>query len=450
MALELIGRFLYIQGSTATYPVLNEVVLGPVFQDGRKLVFQRATVYPCFGRRATNGVAYQAYRYLQAILEHLTEIVGNGRELTGSLRRANGPSSIGEVLQMVERVEHGCLPLYRIGTPTRLHVEEANLVVGRLRDIALAGSRPAEVELHVRLARAEPHLACQHIIIYPLFLACRYAERVRSTGFQRVYYHAPLAVGGSYGLLLLSGNGHGYLLSGIGCTMDGERLCVLEHHVVSIHVGHLQATELSGDALIYGLGQDGCTLGIGVNGIFEDVRIRIERFMEVDELNALGLGYALDGQLDFGMPVAGARFETPMAIGQRSHACQEEAHLRVHLAEGLHERTIVANELVAIVGPVARVGIIDAQVDDHNVAGKGQGILVFLLLGVRAVSVVEQGSSGLAEVAHFVCIAQHSLQLHGVSVHFAVGHTRSVGNAIAHASHFNLLLCPTSTSQYKA
>ena len=68
MALELVRRFLHVQGRTTTHPVLDEVILRPVAEDGREFVLQCTAVYPSFGRRATDGVANQAHRHLQAVL----------------------------------------------------------------------------------------------------------------------------------------------------------------------------------------------------------------------------------------------------------------------------------------------------------------------------------------------------------------------------------------------
>ena len=216
---------------------------------------------------------------------------------------------------------------------------------------------------------------------------------------------------------------------------------MLEHHVVGIHRRHLQAPHLAGNAFIHRLGQDFSTLGIRMNGILQDIMIRIKRFVEVNHLHPFSLGDALYRLLDFSVPIAGTRLETGMTVRQRSHASNEEAHLRIRLAEIVHQRTVVADKFIAVVGPVARVGIVDTQMNHHNIPCKGHRILVLLLLGVRTVSLVEQGSSRLTEIAHLVGIAQHSLQLHGIGIHFPVFHACAIGNAVAHTSHLDLVLC---------
>ena len=139
-----------------------------------------------------------------------------------------------------------------------------------------------------------------------------------------------------------------------------------------------------------------------------------------------------------------------MAVGQGSHACYQEACLGVHLAEGLYQRTIILNEFVLIIWPVLRVGIIDAKVYHHYVTSKGQSILVLLLFGVGTMSLVEQCGTRLAKVSYLVALAQHTLQLHRIGIHFTIGHTRAVGDTIAHTCHLNFLLLSvcTSTAQH--
>ena len=169
--------------------------------------------------------------------------------------------------------------------------------------------------------------------------------------------------------------------------------------------------------------------------------------MEVYQLYSFCPGNTFDGQLDFLVPITGTRLETGMAVGQWSHARQEETYLRVHLTEGLHQGTIIADKLIPIVRPIAWIGVVDAEVDDHDVAGKGQGILVFLLLGVGAMSVVQECSTGLAEVTHLVLVAQHALELHGIGIHFPVCYPRTIGDAVSHTCHFDFVLCISSTSK---
>ena len=224
---------------------------------------------------------------------------------------------------------------------------------------------------------------------------------------------------------------------------------MLKHHVVRVHARHLQTAELARNAFVHRLCQDLRPFGIGMHGIFQDVRIRIERFVEVYHLHLFGLGNTCYRLLDFAVPITRTRLETRVAVRQRSHPCNEKTHLRVGLAEIIHQRTVVADELVAVVGPIARIGIIDAQMDHHNVARKGYRITVFLLLVVRAVSPVQQGSTRLAEVAHLVPLAQHLLELDGIGVHFAVLHPRSVGNAIAHACLPDFLLRSQHTGKHQ-
>ena len=84
------------------------------------------------------------------------------------------------------------------------------------------------------------------------------------------------------------------------------------------------------------------------------------------------------------------------------------------MAQAVDEGEVVGNELVAVVGPVARVGIVEPQVDDGLVGRKGEGIAPSLLLYVGAVPMAQECGSRVPEVAHAVTFAQHLCQAGGV------------------------------------
>ena len=198
---------------------------------------------------------------------------------------------------------------------------------------------------------------------------------------------------------------------------------MLKHHIVRIHFRHLQTTEITGNALVYGLRQNGCPLCVRVYRILQHVWIRIKRLVEVYQLYTFCLSDTFNGQLDFIVPVTSTRLETPMTIRQRSHSSQEETHLRIHLTERLHQGTVITDKFVSVVRPVAWVGIVDAEMYHYDVTGKSQGILILLLLGIRAMSLVQQSSSRLTEVTYFVLLTQHALQLHRISIYFSISNT---------------------------
>ena len=117
------------------------------------------------------------------------------------------------------------------------------------------------------------------------------------------------------------------------------------------------------------------------------------------------------------------------------HAAYPHLDMGVGTAQGVDEGEVVGDELVAVVGPVARVGVVEAEVYDGLVGGKGYGIAIGLLLGVGAVPMVEQRGTRMAEVAHIVALAQHLAQTGGVGGLGGVLMAIAVGNTIAYASY---------------
>ena len=124
-----------------------------------------------------------------------------------------------------------------------------------------------------------------------------------------------------------------------------------------------------------------------------------------------------------------------MTVSYWSHTRQYEAHLWIGCTQRIHYRKVVLDKFVAIVGPVARVGIVDAEVYHGYVAFEGKHLLKLLLHHIGAVAVIEQRGTGLAEVAHYIPLAQHTLQLRGIGVVRTVLNTGAIGNAVAYASH---------------
>ena len=81
-------------------------------------------------------------------------------------------------------------------------------------------------------------------------------------------------------------------------------------------------------------------------------------------------------------------------------------HVFVLLAESIDERSVVGIEFVGIVGPVARIGIVETQMYDHHVGAKGQRVGIFGQVHVGIVAVAQERGTVVAEIAHFVGIAQ--------------------------------------------
>ena len=221
--------------------------------------------------------------------------------------------------------------------------------------------------------------------------------------------------------------------------MNIQRLVALQHHVVCIERGHLESAIVSGNAAINGLCQDACPFRVGMDGIRQQVRIRIEGCMKIDEFCPTHPSHHLDGFLYLIVPLLGARNESGMAVGYRRHASQDKAYLRIGRTQRVHQRQIVLYKFISIVRPVSRVGIVDAQVDDGDVALEGHRLLILFLLHIRTVAVVQQGGTRFSEVAYQIFVAQHFLQLYGIGEMLSILDSRAIGDTVAHASHLDFL-----------
>ena len=134
-----------------------------------------------------------------------------------------------------------------------------------------------------------------------------------------------------------------------------------------------------------------------------------------------------------------AAFKARVVVSDGREECDDDAALRVLLAQRVDESEVVAHELVAVVGPVAWVGIVYAEVYHSDVALESLRFSPFLLSYVGSMSVAEQCGARLSEVAHFVAVAQHLLQLRRIRLCSRVGERHAVCNAVAYARHACLL-----------
>ena len=243
-----------------------------------------------------------------------------------------------------------------------------------------------------------------------LFLLARLdGERIIRTYRQWLQGDIPFATVIGNGRNLLTGNAHHYQFTGIGCSMNIKRYVALQHHIICIEIRQFQAAIVSGDSTINGLSQDTCTFCIRMNGIRQQVRIWIERRMEIDEFCPTHPSHHLDGFLYLIVPQLGARNESGMTMGYRRHASQDKSYLWIGRTQRVHQRKIIFHELVTIVRPVSGVCIVDAQVDDCDIALEGHRLPILLLLHIRTVPVVQQGGARLSEVAYQVFVTQHIL-----------------------------------------
>ncbi len=254
---------------------------------------------------------------------------------------------------------------------------------------------------------------------------------------QRLELDAPFAavVGDSHSLL--PGYAHHDPIARVGRAMYVERRVALQHHVVGIDTRQLQAAIVARDASIHRPCQDASPFRVRMYGIGQQVRVWIKRGVEIYQLSPTYPRHGLDGLLYLVVPTLGARYEPWMTVGDRGHASQDKAHLRVGGAQGVHQREIVSHEIIPVVWPVARVSVVDSKVNHGDVALEGHGLPELILPHVWAMPMIQQRGARLAEVAHFILVAQHLLELHGIGEVRPVLDARAIGDAVAHASHLD-------------
>ena len=86
--------------------------------------------------------------------------------------------------------------------------------------------------------------------------------------------------------------------------------------------------------------------------------------MEIDQFGPGQFGDHPDGFLDLVVPLLGAGLETPVAIGQRRHQGDDYPRPGTDAAQRVDQGQVIPHEFIAVIGPVARIRIIDAQMDD--------------------------------------------------------------------------------------
>ena len=110
-----------------------------------------------------------------------------------------------------------------------------------------------------------------------------------------------------------------------------------------------------------------------MQGVGQEVRAVIKFCMQV---NQSGVGEYCDifnVLLYLPVPVACARFEARMAVGDRRQAADPDFTLRVRLSESIDQGQIILREVIPVIRPVARIGVVQSEVDDDPVGGKVEG-----------------------------------------------------------------------------
>ena len=76
-------------------------------------------------------------------------------------------------------------------------------------------------------------------------------------------------------------------------------------------------------------------------------------------------------------------------MGNRCHPANPYFTFRIYFPERFDQGEIVRDEVIPIVRPVARIGVVESEMDNNQVACKIESCPVFLLFAVRTVSFVQ-------------------------------------------------------------
>ena len=192
---------------------------------------------------------------------------------------------------------------------------------------------------------------------------------------------------------------------------------------------------VAGEGGIDHIGQQCRSRLVGVKAVGQHFGMGEEGFVEVDEAGTGGCRHTFDGALNEFVPIARSGQKSVVTVGDGRHPCEEKACLGVGGAERVDQRDVVLREIIAEERPVARIGVVDTEVNHHDVGTEIECISVDFLRDVRAVSATQQGRAGVAEVAHVIALAEAFLQARRVALGVAVGEAVAVGDAVAHAGH---------------
>ena len=283
---------------------------------------------------------------------------------------------------MIHAVQCRGRPFHVVRPPVALHVVEAEVRIGR--DIGCRRRLP-HFELHVGLAGTQPDVAESDVGIDQG--AARRLDPELGAGSHRVgrYGHGPGALVIGNGLIDSTIDRHFHAIAGIGPAPDREGFFPREDHVVGEHLRNLKTAVIPCDSTIYGLCQDAGTFDIRMDGVREHPGVTVQRLIKVDQFRSGRMGHGLDGFLDLSMPDLGARDEPGMGAADGRHPGDDEAGLGIDTPQTVDQGEVIPHELILEMRPVARVRIIDTQMDHHDIPGEIHRLPELLLLEIRPV-----------------------------------------------------------------
>ena len=240
--------------------------------------------------------------------------------------------------------------------------------------------------------------------------------------------------------MLLATKPHLHALAGVGRTHYPHGAVSSQHGTVGQPRRQLQSAVISRQRTSHCLGQDGGSRSIGMQIVGKQVGPAVQRRVEVDELCPRSGGHLRHACLYLGMPIARAAGKATVAVEDGRQAAHPHADRGIDGAKRVDQGAVVPDKIIAILRPVARVGIVESQVHDNPVRTKGQRGAKLLHLHVGAVAAPQERRPGMTEVAHFKLRAKQAPQLCRIGQAVTAGDAVTIGHAIAHTGHAHSLL----------
>ena len=351
------------------------------------------------------------------------------------------------ILQMVDGIEACRIPHHSVGGHDGGHVIEMQARAGvGSGDVFLASQHLREFQFHVRLSGAKPHFAHPHVAQRFFSAAGLHLQFVGAASFFSGEGNAPLAEVVGDGICLASVEIHTHFLASVGCALNADGALALQHHAVSVSGRQLKTAIVARQSAKHRLRQNQRPFWIGVQGIGEEVGMAVERRIKVNEPHVVRGGNLADTLLNESVPESRAAVEAWMVVEDRRHETNPYFRLRVGHAEGIDEGTVVGDELIGVVRPVSRVGVVESEVYHNEVGLKVERGAKFRQFHVGVVSLSEERGTAVSEVAHFIFVAEHGLQAHRIGIVCPVFKSVAVGDAVTNAGY----LKSVASSQGKA
>ena len=264
-------------------------------------------------------------------------------------------------MQARHGVDGRTIPLHVVGFPTRLHIVEAQSSIGGLGDVARSVGGLSQLECHVRLSRTQPHFADSDIAISECSASGGDGECRTVHGRERRNAHIPHPARiGHAARQLFTAQTHHHCFAGISLSFQIEGHAALQHHIVGKNRRKLQSAVTPRDTGIGHFSQNFGTARIGMHRVGQPIGVRHQGSVEIDPFHTGDFGHLLHGLRNFFAPLARSAVKTRMIDADRRQARHENAHMGVDCAQRIDECKIIGDEFVAIVRPVARIGIVDA------------------------------------------------------------------------------------------